>query len=599
MKYIKTILIIVFAVPMIISCSDLKFGDAGLSEAPETSGATIDSLFSSLTDADKVLVAAYSYLPYGIPTNADNKMGGNCLESITDLQHSACNYMSDGPRTLYYNGALNASLSSQQAGNEAYRFGSENSYRAIRYGWLFIENAYKIPDATEAEVNQKIAEAKMCIAIAYSDMLRYIGGVPILDHAIDVNEKMEFPRNTFAETVEFIVRMCDEAKDYLPWKVDPVDDGRMTKAGALALKLRVLCFAASPTFNSDEPFHPDANEFHCYMNYDASRWQRAKEAADEFMRELDRGGFYNLVQPTEATHEARRLAYRSGYYDRGTVESVISVRKGYDVSVHGTWNNASNRMNRGATLNWVNMFPWEDGTDFPENFDWSNPERQPFFEPDGTGTPPGIPTRDPRLYENIAVPGDIYWDGTVAPLHTNHQNYFPNGSGFRAMKFTLQNSSDRSGKPVHFPFLRFAEVLLNTAEAYNEADGGPSLYAYECVNRVRARVGLSPLQEGMTKEQFRDALIKERALEFGYEEVRWFDMVRWGLKEDFTKPLYGLFSTGNTQNNPTEFTFEVYKLAARAWESSNPSGFDTKWYLAPIPRTELDKNYGMTQNPGW
>ena len=368
MKCIRNIFIIILF-PVLLSCSDLRFGDAGLSKAPETSGATLDSLFASLTDADKVLVAAYSYLPYGIPTSGDNKLGGNVIESLTDLQHSACNYISDGPRTLYYNGSLNSSLSTQQAGNEAYRFGSENSYRAIRYAWLFIENAWRIPDAMSAEVNQKIAEAKMCIAIAYSDMLRYVGGVPILDHAVEVNEEMKYPRNTFAETVDFIVRMCDEAKGDLPWRAEAADDGRMTKAGAIALKLRVLCFAASPTFNSDTPWHRDASEYHCYMNYDAGRWQRAKDAADEFMTELDRYGWYDLVQPSEETHEARRLAYRSGYYDRGTTESIISIRKGYGVSVHATWLDGVNRGNRGPTLNWVNMYPWEDGTDFPEDFD--------------------------------------------------------------------------------------------------------------------------------------------------------------------------------------------------------------------------------------
>lgn len=584
----KHIFLTLLSISLLLSaCSEIGFGDAALSRPPESSGANLDSLFSSAVNADKVLVTAYSYLPYGIPGN----LGVDYLESITDLQHSGSNNINDGPRQLYYNGALSPSIGSQ-SGNENYRFGSENDYYSIRYAWIFIENAGKIPDISDADRNRMISEAKMCIAISYFNLLRYCGGVPILDHSVQTNEEMKFPRNTFAQTVDFIVQMLDEAKDYLPWVQEAEKEGRMTKAGALALKLKVLCFAASDTFNSSTPFHPDANEYHCYGNYDNGRWQRAKEAAIEFMTELDKNGYYGLVMPKEQTHMARRLAYRSGYFDRGTTESLISIRRGFS-GAHSDiiWNLHA----WGPTLNYVNMFPLENGDDFPEDFDWENPPFQPFYTPDGSGNAPGIPTRDPRLYENIAVPGDYLYNGTIAPLHTNHPNYSGGTTGFAQKKFILEKDADRAGKGEHWPFLRFAEVLLDAAEAYNEADGTPSTKAYEYANKVRERVGLPGLPAGMDKLAFRKALIRERALEFGYEEVRWFDMIRWGLEEDFRKPLYGIRSKGNDQNNPTEFTFTTFKIEDRVWCNS----WSTKWYLAPIPQTEIDKNYGMTQNPGW
>ena len=144
--------------------------------------------------------------------------------------------------------------------------------------------------------------------------------------------------------------------------------------------------------------------------------------------------------------------------------------------------------------------------------------------------------------------------------------------------------------------MRFAEVLLNAAEAYNEADGGPSDKAYTWVNAVRARVGLPGLPEGMSQEEFRNALILERELEFGFEEFRWFDMVRWGLTEAFTTPLHGLTSFGDKQREATIFTFEVKDAyPPRKWYTD----WDTKWYFAPIPAVEINKGYGMTQNPGW
>lgn len=592
MKKIISVFVVALTI-FTMSCSEIRFADDGLSRPPETSGATIDSLFSSLESAEKVLVTAYSFLPYGIPVSSDNKMGGNILESITDFQQSSRNNINDGPINLYYNGALSSSLG-DQSGNENYRFASENEYNTIRYAWIYVENAHKIPGISEATRNSKIAEAKICIAIAYAHLLRYCGGVPILDHAIGVNEQMRFPRNTFAQTVEFIVKLIDDSKESLPWVQNDVNDGRMTKAGALALKLRVLCFAASETFNST-PFHKDANEYHTYGNYKSERWDAAKAAAQEFMGALQHGGFYELVLPTEQTHKARRLAYRSGYYDRGTTEMIISIRRGFSYTTHGDY--IGNRLYSGPTLTWANMYPWADGSDFPKNFNWADPVIQPFFEPDGSGNPPGRATRDPRLYENIAVPGDIYYDGTVAPLHTDHPSYRAGGTGFYPMKFILQQSAERSGKPVHWPLMRFAEVLLNAAEAINEADNGPNNVAYDYVNRVRARVGLDPLPTGMNRLQFRAALIHERALEFGYEEVRWFDLIRWGLKDDFTKKLQGLSSKAidRDKNNPTAFTFETFDLPSRLWASK----WDSKWYLAPIPRVEIDKEYGMTQNPGW
>ena len=117
------------------------------------------------------------------------------------------------------------------------------------------------------------------------------------------------------------------------------------------------------------------------------------------------------------------------------------------------------------------------------------------------------------------------------------------------------------------------------------------------MNAVRNRVGLPNLPEDLTQEEFRKALILERELEFGFEEVRWFDMVRWGLKEAFTTPLKGLTSMGDNNNAATVFTFKekIAYPSRPSWENS----FDTKWYLAPIPSIEIQKNYGMTQNPGW
>ncbi|MBR4739806.1 MAG: RagB/SusD family nutrient uptake outer membrane protein [Bacteroidales bacterium] len=630
MKKTIQILMIALLAAGTVACESLKLGDAGLSKAPESSGATIDTLFASIKDADKVLTSAYYYLPYGLISDFDSKMGKDIVESITDHFVSNKHTEGDGPNDLYYTGALGANISGDAAGGENYRFGSEKDYTAIRYAWFFLENADKIPtdsqDYSAAALDRKKGEARMCLAIAYANMFRYLGGVPLVDHSISTAEEMVFPRNTFKETVDFIVEQCDEAAKVLPWTATGNDDGRLTKAAALGLKLRILCFAASPTFNSNEAWHPSAADWDSMgkyvryaQNYDASLWTAAKAAADEFMTALAAGGHYALVQAvptgvdavtntTFCTPSDYRQAYRDAYNKRGTTEQIISIRKSNSTSYHNKNMDLQDDFGCGATLNWVNKFPYADGTPFPENFDWSNPnalgaDRAPFFKADPTGqhivdNVGFTETRDPRLYENICVPGDFWKNGTVGPNYVNAKspNFQDGNTGFLQQKFIMPFEQDRNTLP-HWCMMRYAEVLLNAAEAYNEADGGPSDKAYAWVNAVRARVGLPGLAEGMTKEEFRKALILERELEFGFEEVRWFDMIRWGLKEAFTTPLKGLTSYGDKNAEATIFTFKekIAYPSRPSWENS----FDTKWYLAPIPSVEIQKNYGMTQNPGW
>lgn len=581
----------IIAISMACSCSDIKFGDDFLGTAPELNETTLDSMFSSRLYAEKVLTQAYSYLPYGLPTGtgaAVNKLGLNILESLTDLNSSYRDNASDGPGKLYYSGVLSASHSA--AGNEAYRYGGENDWNAIRYAWIYIENVHRVPDMSENEKAERIAEAKMIIALSYAEMLRYIGGFPYIDHAIEPTETMTFPRLTFAESVKTIVDLINEAIPALEWIQNKDDDGRMNKAGAYALKLRVQLFAASPMFNSDTKWHPAADEYTCYGNYDKARWEEARVTAEKLISELEKLHYYDLIQPIAENHADRRAAFRKAYYNRGGTEILISTRRGADHNIHSAFMDPS--VYWGPTLNYVNMFPWEDGSDFDEDFDWEHPSKQPFFE----GT---TPTRDPRLYETVAVPGDTYRDGTLAPVYSNYpgNGYQRNGTGFRMMKFILQQTADRTQYRPQWPYLRLPEVYLSYAEIVNQLDG-PTTEAYKYVNKVRSRVGLSGLREKMDKKQFLEAVLRERALEFGYEEVRWFDLIRYDRHADFTKKLYGLVSEGNKDLNPTSYTFKTKELDGvhnRFWTSH----WDTKWYLAPIPLTEINKGYGMTQNPGW
>jgi len=134
--------------------------------------------------------------------------------------------------------------------------------------------------------------------------------------------------------------------------------------------------------------------------------------------------------------------------------------------------------------------------------------------------------------------------------------------------------------------LRLAEILLNYAEAQNEAVG-PDATVYDAVNKVRARVKLPPLAAGLTKEQMREKIRQERAVELAFEEHRFFDLRRWGLG---TQMLGGpIFGMRISQDGKTFTRFEVEKRVFRAGRDE----------LQPIPQSEIDKNSKLQQNPGW
>ena len=233
-----------------------------------------------------MLTKAYTGLPYGLPTGSDYKLGVNILESITDLCYSFRDNISDGPVKLYYNGALSANNVPK---NSAYRYGSKSDWTTIRYAWLYIENVEKVPDMTASEKSERIAEAKFDLPLLFRNAeicRRCDMAGPLCRRKRD----NEFPPYHFAETVEKIVGLLNEAiNSNLAWKAEKADDGRMTLAGAMALKFKVLQWAASPTFNSNTKWHPEADEYTCYGNYSDQRWKDAAEAGAAFSQNYKNG----------------------------------------------------------------------------------------------------------------------------------------------------------------------------------------------------------------------------------------------------------------------------------------------------------------------
>ena len=174
----------------------------------------------------------------------------------------------------------------------------------------------------------------------------------------------------------------------------------------------------------------------------------------------------------------------------------------------------------------------------------------------------------------------------------------------------------------HWPCIRIAELHLIYAEALCQSSRGSMDKAIAQVDIVRARVGMKGLAEcnpdknlQSNKDAFIEELLRERACELGMEDARFFDLIRYKRADIFEKQLHGLFIyrlddngvrrdlpwRGNDEGKmayPTHFEYEKFELnnPTRYWWTN---GFDPKWYLSPFPSTEVNKGYGLVQNPGW
>lgn len=600
-KYVGTILVLF---SLLISCQDLKFGDAFL-EKPPAGDLNIDDIYSNAQYARRALWAAYATLPYGVPAGGQSKLGNDLLECLTDLNHSCLGWTSCGS-TIYYGGSYTAQTENSSGNGVKYNYlgyQGVNNWTGIRRAYLFIENVDRVPDMSEEEKLRLKAEAKVIIAIHYSDMFRHFGGVPWIDHSYIPTEDFHKERETALQTLNNIVGLLDEAANDLPWALSPEEvpdwDGRMTKAAAMGLKARILLFGASPLFNSNAPYvEGEASDKYLtwYGGYMPELWERARTAHEDFFREVEKNGRYGLV----TNGSDFRSIWRSAYFDRNNGECIVSTRVRYTAPNFWDGNyvfmqTAGDYGTAGPTQELIDMFPMVSGLSIDED-----PDYDPKFP---------YKNRDPRLYETVVVNGDKYYN-RIAEIYVGGRDnqsvaaYGPWKTGYRLRKFLLDGGGatqyegpcELEGKVVHWPYLRLPELYYGYAEAICQTGGDMNL-AYKYVDAIRERVGVGGLKKGLVGNDFVDALLTERAVELAFEEVRWFDMIRYKREDIFKKALHSVELTKANPNEatPTEFNYNYKEITPRYWARS----FSPKWYLSAFPSNEINKQYGLIQNPGW
>ena len=252
----------------ITSCVDrLAIGDAFLEKSPGVD-VNIDTIFNNAEYTRNFLWSAYGQL-YCTYTNG-NMMNGAPIDVLSDSYHCYCSW--GGPIQSYYPGSLTEGAQDTEDSNYQGKFsystrsvgsdagGRVSIYETVRKCWQIIENVDRVPDMDDLEKSRIRGEAYTIMASRYFDAFRNFGGLCLARKAFEVGESFTEGRATAKQTVEFIdsLIVCAIEEPGFIWNIPNNDigqwSGRLTRASARALRAKVWMFAASPLFNSPQPY---------------------------------------------------------------------------------------------------------------------------------------------------------------------------------------------------------------------------------------------------------------------------------------------------------------------------------------------------------
>lgn len=278
------------------SCVDeIKFGNSFLEKAPGGS-VTKDTVFNNAEYTRQFLTNLYGMQYYGLPyKNVANQESSNQYvgkpEALTDLY--VFTYPSCGISGPYYKGTHTANYGKR---SDKFDYLRNNVWEAVRGVWMLIENIDNVPGLGEDEKASMVAQAKCILASRYFDVFRHYGGIPLIKGTFSgTDTSYEMPRNSVEETVNYMVQLLDEAAAVLPWTVETPasESGRWTRAAALAYKCRILQFAASPLFNSDQLITRERQAILLFgmvvinRNYGIAVWKRVNNSLMNWLLKVD------------------------------------------------------------------------------------------------------------------------------------------------------------------------------------------------------------------------------------------------------------------------------------------------------------------------
>ncbi|WP_295799030.1 RagB/SusD family nutrient uptake outer membrane protein [Mucilaginibacter sp.] len=524
-------------------------------------------------------------------------------------------------------------ISPANTGNVPHTYEWGNMYARIRSANIALEQLAKSP-IDKSLADQLTGETLFMRAYYYNQLLRYYGGIPLVKSSYSASATdFTIARSSYSDCVDFIVGDLDKANTLLQGK--SLDKGRATSDAALALKARVLLYAASdlhdmPTAKAKSTLisqfaHP---ELLGYVDGDrAARWQKAQDAAKAVMA-LGKYGFKLDLSAPDANGFTN---YQNSYLSRNGGEAELLFAR-YFANAKDEWgawyarNNCTNGYHGWTssepTQNMVDDYEMMDGT----KFDWTKPEqaaapyqnRDPRFyasvlydgapwkprTPDGAGIDPYNEIQMGTYQTGSAGSAVTYFglDTRNGPI----ENWNGTRTGYAIRKFMDPNPAivdNNTRQEVPSPMIRYTEVVFNYIETCLAL--GQEGEAKTWLNRIRFRSGMPAITDAG------DALVQryrnERNVEMMFEEQRFYDARRWmiapqtlGNKAKIMK-ITGTLKAGKTvsvyryNTDNYNYTYTVQELDPGVENRS----WNDKVYFPPIYRDEMNKNNKLIQNPGY
>jgi len=512
----------------------------------------------------------------------------------------------------------------------------QNMYTRIRAANLALENLKKATTFPAATVNRLNGEAKFMRAYFYHQLVRYYGGVPIIDKSFSLSDT-EFlsKRNTMKECIEFIVKDCDEASAHLNGL--SMAGGRASRAAALALKSRILLYAASDMYDAATAKSKSTAmaaysnpEFVAYVDGSrADRWTKARDAAKAVLDLPGLGNQLNLSAPASKEDGTNNYLNNSLARNGGEKELIFAryfinakAENGGRIGLFNGPNGYNNWAGNAPIQNFVDDYEMMDGS----KFSWSNTEhasapyqnRDPRFYAtlmyDGSAWKPRSPSaasKDPfnqiqtGQYEISSGSGKVAYFG-LDTRKSSIEDWNGSYTGYYFRKFTDPNPAivdQNTWQQIPWPFFRYTEAVLNYVEACIEL--GQDAEARAWLNKVRFRSGMPAITE--SGDALRQRYRNERRVEMAFEEQRYHDARRWmiagstlGRKVQIINVI-GTLKPGKTvtlyRYDPTSYDYQ-YKVVEMDPGKENRAWLD-KMYFLPIHRDEMNRNKSLVQNPGY
>lgn len=582
----KNLIYILVCGALLTSCSDYL-------ETPPSAELDENKVFADRTLTESYLTGVYAEgMPLGFSMNssdADRKLAASSTLA------SACDEAEEGAEW----GKGNSSWNKDNHNNNSIDW-DEDPHHTMRWETLrkcniLLERLHEVPlDQGDPEFNTRATgEAYFMRALVFWEGVYRYGGLPIVRRRLNASDVTTLPRNTFADCVDSIVADCDRAAKLLPnYYTDATKKGRANRVAALSLKARVLLYAASPLFNTNHPYLSLGadNNLIGYASEDKERWKKAADAAKDAIEAVKTSGFYALYD--EGNPETN---YEQMWTLPDNCEIILANKKYRNFKV-------SEKPLAADLPSWANNQSWSDGGlfatfNFVKFYETKTGQKAAWKDNGGDDLLDIYESLDPRFKQTIAAHGAL-WNDEVGVL-----NFFPGGAHSVAndktkhlvrkwVPRTLKVTPPLNTVNIDWIVFRVAELYLNYAEALNEYYDNPPAEAFQAVNLVRARSGMPAFDNALTKDEFRQKLRNERAVELAYEDHRFWDIRRWMIAENegvMQGKMYGL-KLSPIVGQPNKAHYVPYVFERRSWSRRS--------YLHPIKQIEIDKGY-LKQNPGW